>query len=278
MQSLNALLSPPISLKKIPRCPLVIIFLTEYEKQDMDNHVRLHPAHLACFCRTRTQIHHCIVMLEHRLVLKPLITHQKYTLFLKKLNRASSLLTSLEHAFYQKKQPPTEDLKLLRDQIITLYALIDSAYLKNLLHQLHLSSLRLKKTLRRGEDNMIIENMQVVQEQMHTILSLFLPSFKERRVLVIAKLIIEQAEYFLLSHQQTPLFISEKIFEDAEMILEEVADYLSENNPKAVRKLMQSVSLTQKKIILAYLEPKDLLTHILHDVERAAHQNVRFAS
>lgn len=64
---------------------------------------------------------------------------------------------------------------------------------------------------------------------------------------------------------------------ETEAILEEIADYLAENNRGALRQLMRRLSQTQRKLVTAYLEPKDILSHFLHEVEGSTDQNIVFA-
>ncbi|CAM0117341.1 hypothetical protein [Rhabdochlamydiaceae symbiont of Dictyostelium giganteum] len=238
----------------------------------------LHSVKHSLFCRKMAKVHQDITALEDKIDAKLPMYPKNYALFMKKLGKMSSLLLSLEKMTPEVKIPLYRDLKTMREKIITLYSLIDSAYLDTQIDQLRLTSTLLKSCVQNRQKRAVIQKTNDAREQIHHILAHFLPSFKERRVLVMAKLVIEQAEYFLLNQTMPSICLSEKLFEEAEMILEEVADYLTDNNPKAIKALMKSVSLTQKKIISAYLEPKDLLTNVLHDVERAAHQNVRFAS
>jgi hypothetical protein len=95
--------------------------------------------------------------------------------------------------------------------------------------------------------------------------------------LVAAKLVLDKAEAFLRGDEVTEIPLDEMSLLEVEAILEEIADYLADNNRGALRLLMRNLSPVQKKTVLAYLEPKDLLTSLLHEIERPTDQNILIA-
>ena len=108
------------------------------------------------------------------------------------------------------------------------------------------------------------------------LLESYSPALSERRVLVFAKMTLEQAEALLRGIELPEFEISEWTFQETEAIIEEIAEYLGNSDKGAIKLLMNRLTPAQRKLVMNYLDPKDLLTHLFHDVEGTASNDELF--
>lgn len=205
------------------------------------------------------------------------VTDEVRRLLLSKLDIASRNLTTLEKTASNVNQFALSYFTELRQKAITLYGQVDDSYLQHEVVVLQDETHDLEDSLDRQDMGTLARRINDLKEHLIKILSEFSPTLHERRSLVAAKLALEKAEAFLRGEEMPALSLDELSLLETEAVLEEIADYLADNNRGALRLLMKRLTPNQQKIILAYLEPRDLLSSLLHDVERPADQNIMSA-
>lgn len=193
---------------------------------------------------------------------------------LEKLDIASQKLSSMEKVAGQVNQFALSYFAQLREKAISLYGEVDESYLQHEVVVLQDETHLLEDTMGQKDFKAIARRIANMKEHLSKILSEFRPALQERRSLVAAKLVLEKAEAFLRGEELSDLPITEWSLLETEEILEEIAEYLADNNRGALRLLMRRLSPIQRKLVSAYLEPKDLLSSFLHDIEGSADQDI----
>ena len=192
---------------------------------------------------------------------------------LEKLDDAFQQLSSLEKVAGQVNKFALSYFTQLKETAISLYGEVDDSYLQHEVVVLKDETHQLEETMGKKNFEQIAARIAGLKDHLSKILGEFSPALQERRALVAAKLVLEKAEALLRGSQIEDLSLTEWSLLEAEAVLEEIADYLAEENRGAIRMLMRRLTPAQKRLVAAYLEPKDLCAGFLHDVEGAAYQN-----
>ncbi len=228
--------------------------------------------HYSAVSESITSVEDVLSFVENTLESEP-VTDEIREQLLEKLNVASHNLSSLEKTATQVNQFAQSYFEQLRSRAIVLYGEVDDSYLQHEVIVLQNEADQLAGTIVKKDFQLIALRIEALKQHLSKILNEFSPALQERRSIVAARLVLEKAEAFLRGEKMEELSLTEDSFLEVEEILEEVAEYLGANNRGALRLLMRRLSPIQKKIVLAYLEPKDLLTSLLHDMEGSTNQN-----
>ncbi len=167
-------------------------------------------------------------------------------------------------------------LEELRQKAVFLYGEIDDFYHKHEIDVIKEETNSLAQTVQQKDLLRITQIIVTLRSHITQLLESYSPALSERRVLVYAKMTLEQAEALLQGKLLPELDISEWTYLETEEIIEELAEYLGNNDKVSVRLLMNRLSPVQKKLVMSYLNSKDLLTHLLHDVEGTANKDHLF--
>jgi hypothetical protein len=232
--------------------------------------------HYSALAETLSSVEEVLSSVKNVLESEPVTDEVRQSL-LERLDLASQNLSSLERTAANINQFAQSYFQQLRQKAISLYGKVDDSYLQHEVIVLQDETHGLEDTMNKKDLSSMAERIEEIKEHLIKILNEFRPALQERRALVAAKLVLEKAEAFLRGEKLPEFPLDELSFLETEEILEELAEYLSDNNRGALRLLMRRLTPAQKKIVLAYLEPKDLLSSLLHDVEGSTDQNIMIA-
>ena len=238
--------------------------------------LNMNSSHYSALAETLTSVEQVLSSVKNVLESEP-VTDEVREYLLDKLDIASKSLSSLERTASNVNQFAKSYFEQLRQKAITLYGKVDDSYLQHEVVVLQDETHDLEDIINNKDVHAMAQRIADIKEHLIKILNEFSPALQERRALVAAKLVLDKAEAFLRGEDLPDVPLDEFSFLETEAILEEIAEYLSENNRGALRLLMRRLTPDQRKIVLAYLEPKDLLTSLLHDIERPADQNIMIA-
>lgn len=235
--------------------------------------LNINDSHYSALAETLTSVEEVLSSVKNTLESEP-VTDEVRQRLLDTLDVASQSLSSLERTASHVNQFAQSYFTQLREKAMTLYGKVDDSYLQHEVVVLQDETHDLKNIICQKDVHSMAQRIKGIKEHLTKILNEFRPALQERRALVAAKLVLEQAEAFLRGEEIGDLPLDEMSLLETEAILEEIADYLTSNNRGALRLLMGRLSPVQRKIVLAYLEPKDLLTSLLSDVEEPTIQNM----
>ncbi len=159
-------------------------------------------------------------------------------------------------------------IKQLRRQAIFLYGEIDDSFHKHEIDVIQDEARLLASTLECKDRLRVAWITDSLKAHINRLLDSYSPLLKERRTLVLAKLVLEQSEALLNGQTPQEINLSELDLLEAEEILEEIAEYLGHGDRRGIRGIWETLTPAQKKLVLAYLHPKDIAS-LLHDVEGA---------
>lgn len=241
---------------------------------DLNLNSNYHSASYSAVAETLTSVEEVLLSVQNVLQSEPVTDEVREHLF-EKLDGASRHLSSLEKTACHVHQFARLYFQELREQAISLYGKVDDSYLHHEVDVLQDETHELDDVISQNDYEKVAQRIDDLKQHITKILSEFSPALQERRALVAAKLVLEKAEAYLRGEELSELPLTEWAYLETEAVLEDIAEYLAANNRGALRLLMRNLSPIQKKLVLAYLEPKDLLTSMLHDIEGATDQNIR---
>lgn len=167
-------------------------------------------------------------------------------------------------------------LEELRQKAVFLYGEVDDFYHQHEIDVIQEETESLEQTVQQKDLLKLGHIINSLKNHIDQLLDSYSPALSQRRVLVMAKMRMEQAEALMNGQQLPELDISEWTFLETEEIIEEIAEYLGSKDRGGLRLLMNRLSPTQKRLVMGYLNSKDLLTHLLHDVEGATYNEQIF--
>lgn len=136
----------------------------------------------------------------------------------------------------------------LRQKTVVLYGEIDDFCHKHAL-----------EVIRQETETFLMQKTKaravVLKEHIEELLDSYRPTLSERRVVVVARLALEDVD------------VSEEALLEAEVIVEEVAEYLGSGDRKGLAFFLRRLSAEQRRVVLTYLDPG-----LFHDVEGAANE------
>lgn len=179
------------------------------------------------------------------------------------LNHIHEELSHLEMTASHVNQFAKTFLDELRQKTVTLYGEIEDFYHKHAIEVIRQDTENLSNDLANHK------LATLLKLHIKELLQSYRPNLTERRVLVLASLVLEQTE--ALAGQE--IVLDEAALMNAEMVIEEIAEYLGQEDKKGLRECMKRLLPEQRKIVLAYLD-----TSLLHDIKGATDNDkiVRF--
>ena len=230
--------------------------------------------HYSALAETLTSVEEVLTSVTQTLESEDVTDEVRYALF-QKLDVASRNLSSLENTASNVNRFAMTYFQELRAKAINLYGKVDDSYLQHEVVVLQDETHDLQDVMEKQDMEKMAKRIQDIKGHLSKILNEFRPAFQEKRALVAAKLVLEQAEAFLRGEKLTDVLLDEETMCESEALLEEIVEYLAEDTKAARRQLRQrldELSFAQRKIVSAYLS-KDLL----HDIERSTYQNIMIA-
>lgn len=212
--------------------------------------------------------------IEEKLVVEPVSPEERKNLF-HELEEVSHAIEELETQAAYINRFAQSYLKELKETIVKLYGKIDDSALKYRVSLIQKEGLTLEASLQKGDMKSVARLIETLKYHINSLFDSYAPGLEERRVVAFARLQLEKAEAFADGKAYTdPLSDLEGwSYLQAEEAIETVADLLSQNERKAARLLLNRLTVAQKKLFSAYLNPEDILTRFLHDVESSTYQN-----
>jgi hypothetical protein len=205
--------------------------------------------------------------IEEELHAQP-ITGELREQIIQELNEVHTGISQLETTAARVDIFAQQFVARLRQQAIFLYGEIDSYFYKHELEVIEQETKLLALTLQLKD----VSRIDALKGHINKLLESHSPLLTERRVLVLARLVLEQAEAILAGREIQEITINEWSYLQTEEIIEEIAEYLGNNDRQGVKDLWRGLSPFERKLVLAYLNPNDLLC-FLHDIEGAADKN-----
>ncbi len=160
-------------------------------------------------------------------------------------------------------------LKELQEKAIFLYGKVDDSFHQYEIDVIKDETASLALTVQQKDLLKIVAVLESLKAHINQLLEHYSPALADRRVLVYAKMTLEQAESLLQGQPVQDFEMSEWTYLETEAIIEELAEYLGNNDKVSVKLLLSRLSPAQKKLVMGYLNPNDLLSCLLHDVERS---------
>lgn len=167
-------------------------------------------------------------------------------------------------------------LKQLQEKAIFLYGKVDDSFHQYEIEVIKEETASLALTVQQRDFLKLVLVIESLKAHINQLLENFSPALADRRVLVYAKMTLAQAESLLKGNPPEALEMSEWTFLETEAIIEELAEYLGNNDRMSIKLLLARLSPAQKKLVMGYLNPNDLLTCLLHDVEGSADEEQLF--
>lgn len=198
------------------------------------------------------------------------ISEDMRQVLLGQLDIVSNSLSMIEQVALHVNQFVGLYFQQLRATAVFLYGEVDTAYLRYEITVLQEGTARLKEAIDSGHSGAVADRSREIGGQMQKILHQFCPPLQDRRSLVVARLMVEQGEGYLRGESISELPMNEWNLLETESVLEEIGLYLMTNNRKELRALIRKLRPLQKKLISAYLEPRNLLEGMLQSVESPA--------
>jgi hypothetical protein len=164
----------------------------------------------------------------------------------------------------------------LRQKAVFLYGEVDNFFHKHSIEVIRQTAETLTQNLSQNNLEKIKDLVSILRSHVHELLASYSPGFTERRVLVIASLALEQAKALLQGSLAEEVVLDEATLANAEMFLEELAEYLGAQDRFGLKQIWNRLSPQEQKIVRAYLDPENSLPSLLHDVERPANDHKVF--
>lgn len=199
------------------------------------------------------------------------ITWELRQQIVQELDEVHQGLSQLETTAVRVNQFAQSFLAQLRQQAIFLYGEVDDFFYKHEIEVIQDETHLLAESLEDKNRLRIAQVTDALKAHINELLDSYSPLLKDRRVLVFAKLMLEQAEGLLNGQQPAPVSLDEWSYLEAEEIIEEIAEYLGHNDRRSIRLLWKRLTSTQRQLVLAYLNPKDMVACLLHNIEGSAH-------
>jgi hypothetical protein len=158
-------------------------------------------------------------------------------------------------------------LKELQEKAIFLYGKVDDSFHQHEIEVIKEETASLTLTVQQKDLLKLVMVIESLKAHINQLLENFSPALSDRRVLVYAKMALEQAQSLIEGKPIQDLEMSEWTYLETEAIIEELAEYLGNNDRVSVKLLLSRLSPVQKRLVMGYLNPNDLLSCLLHDVE-----------
>ena len=144
-------------------------------------------------------------------------------------------------------------LKELQEKAIFLYGKVDDSFHQHEIEVIKDETETLALTVQQKNFLKLAMVIDSLKAHINHLLENFSPALADRRVLVYAKMTLEQAESLLEGKPIQDLEMSEWTFLETEAIIEELAEYLGNNDRLSVKLLLSRLSPAQKKLVMGYM-------------------------
>lgn len=213
--------------------------------------------------------------IEEELHAQP-ITEEIREQIIHELDEVHENLSKLETTAVQVNRFALSFLEELRQKTIQLYGETDEYFFKNKLDVIQKESLLLGQILEKKDLASTTALVDKLKSYINQLLESYRPGLQERRILVFAKLTLDQAEALLKGELLPPTQVDEWTYLELEEIIQEIAEYLGNNDRAGIRFLWSRLNSVQKRLLMGYLNPEDLFTCLLHDVKGTTDQDSSF--
>ena len=157
-------------------------------------------------------------------------------------------------------------LKELQEKAVFLYGKVDDSFHQHEIEVIKEETASLAVTVKQRDLLRIATVLESLKAHINHLLEIYRPDLSERKVLVYAKITLENAEALLQGQM-----VEELEIEEIDYILEELAEYLGNNDKVSMSLLWKRLSPAQKKLVMGYMtDPQDLLSCLLHNIEGSA--------
>ena len=225
--------------------------------------------------RTYSEYAEKLHSIEEELHAQP-ITEELREQIIQELNEVHDHLSKCELTAISVNRFAQSFLKELREKAVFLYGEIDDFYHQHEIDIIKQETDSLAQTAQQKDFLKLATVIDSLKNHLAQLLSSYSPNLSERRVLVFAKMALYQAEALMKGESILEFDLSEETLQVTEALIEEIAEYLGSNDKGALKLLMNQLTPAQRKLVMAYLDPQDLLTELFHDVERAASDDQLF--
>ncbi|MBS0647605.1 MAG: hypothetical protein JSS10_00100 [Verrucomicrobia bacterium] len=213
--------------------------------------------------------------IEEELHAQP-ITEEVREQIIHELDEVHENLSKCETTAAQVNRFALSFLEELRQKAVFLYGEIDDFYHQHEIDVIHQETASLAQALQQKDSLKVALLINSLKNHIDHLLESYSPALSQRRVLVMAKLAMERAEASLSGQQLPEIEVSEETFLETEALMEEMAEYLGNDDKGGLRLFMNRLSGSQKRLVRGYLDPQDLLAGLLHDVEGTAYNEQIF--
>lgn len=213
--------------------------------------------------------------IEEELHAQP-ITEEVREQIIHELDEVHDNLSKCEATAAQVNRFAQSFLQELRQKAVFLYGEIDDFYHQHEIDVIQEETKSLEQTLQQKDLLKLGHIINSLKNHIDHLLGSYSPALSQRRVVVLARVKMEESEALMNGQELDELEISEQALSATEEIIEEIAEYLGSNDRGPLRLLMRRLTRDQKRLIQCYLNPKDPITHLLHDVEGATYNEQVF--
>ena len=213
-----------------------------------------------------------LASIDKELHSKP-VTEDARKLFIQELNEVHESLFQLRTTAVQVNRFAQSFFEELNQKTVSLYGEIDDCFYKRELEVIQHQTKILAQTLQANKMADVSREADSLKFHINQLLESFSPLLQDRRILVFARLTLEQAEAYLQGQLAGEIDLSDWAFLEAESIIIEIHDHLSSNDKGSLRLLINQLTAAQKRLIMAYFDPEDLIARLLHEVEGPAYND-----
>lgn len=161
-------------------------------------------------------------------------------------------------------------LEEIKAKMVSLFGEIDDLYVKAEIEWIKTEAETMPALFQPKTMGELARAVDALKTRINTLFTLYLPGLEERKVIAFAQLMVQKAEDFLSGKPEC--LDAPTIWDDVTVgeVLQEIATYLSQDDKTGARFAFNRLNNAQKKLILAYLPPHDLLDTLFHETELLA--------
>lgn len=207
-------------------------------------------------------------LIEEEIVVNPISPDERKNLFYE-LDEVNHVIEALETQSAHINRFVQSYLKELKEAVIKLYGKIDDSALRYRTSLIQKESLVLEEYLEKGDMKTVACLVDTLTSSINSLFESFSPTLEGRRSIAFARLQLDKASALMEGRTYTdPLSDPEGwSYLQAEEAIETIADLLTQNEKKAARYFLNHLTTLQRRLLNAYLNPEDILAHLLRDVE-----------
>lgn len=188
---------------------------------------------------------------------------------LRSLNATHYRLVKMESKAVSINDVAQASMQKLSEKTVSLYGKLDDQMIQYEVCQIQKEAESLEMsmgTIATRDMAALAKAVDALQEHINSLFDSYSPSLAQRRIIVIARLTVDRANALIEGKEIDPsLDIDALAYNQAEAILEEIVDLLGQNKNSAAKMRFNSLSAAQRKILLYYLPPHDLLTNMFQE-------------